>query len=70
MILRRFRSLTERQYDTMLLVVRGLPSKAIAAEMGISERTVKSHRGEVMRKLGVSSIAELVALALRVDIIR
>jgi FixJ family two-component response regulator len=60
--LKRFRKLTEREYETMLLVVMGKPTKAVAEDLGISERTVKAHRGAVMQKLGVSSLAELVAL--------
>jgi FixJ family two-component response regulator len=47
----------------MLLVVLGHPNKRIAAEIGISEGTVKLHRGQVMRKMKVRSLAELVRIA-------
>jgi len=47
----------------MTLVVLGRPNKLIAAELGIAEKTVKVHRGRVMRKTGAGSVAELVRLS-------
>ena len=47
----------------MSLVAAGLMNKQIAAEIGVSEVTVKVHRGNVMRKMGAKSIAELVRMA-------
>ena len=47
----------------MTLVVLGRPNKLIAAELGIAEKTVKVHRGRVMEKTGVRSVAELVRLS-------
>ncbi len=51
----------------MALVVSGLLNKQITAELGISEITVKAHRGQVMRKMRVQSLAELVRVAAAFD---
>jgi FixJ family two-component response regulator len=56
-------SLTPREREIMALVVSGLLNKQIAAELGISEITVKAHRGRVMRKMRVDSLADLVRVA-------
>ncbi|CAN7734559.1 response regulator transcription factor [Rhizobium sp. LjRoot258] len=56
-------SLTPREREVMEAVVRGLMNKQIAYELGISEVTVKLHRGNVMRKMEVRSVAELVRKA-------
>src|SRR5262249_26892260 len=53
-------SLTPREREIMAFVVSGLLNKQIAAELGISEITVKAHRGRVMRKMQVDSFADLV----------
>ncbi len=55
----RYESLSSREREVFALVVRGLPNKQIADTLGISERTVKAHRCQVMHKLGVQSPAEL-----------
>jgi len=59
----RYASLTPREQETMTLVVTGLLNKQIAAELGLSEMTVKVHRAQVMRKMNASSLAELVRIA-------
>jgi DNA-binding CsgD family transcriptional regulator len=52
--------LSHREVEVLELVLGGLRNKEIAAELGITERTVKAHRGTIMRKLEVDSVAGLV----------
>jgi FixJ family two-component response regulator len=59
----RLNTLTPREREVMLLVVRGLLNKQIAFELGTVEKTIKVHRARVMRKMGVDSLAELVRIA-------
>ena len=54
--------LTPREFEVMQLVITGLLNKQIAAELGTAEKTIKVHRGRVMKKLGIASVAELVRL--------
>jgi FixJ family two-component response regulator len=61
-------SLTPREREIMALVVSGLLNKQIAFELGISEITVKAHRGRVMRKMQVESLADLVRVAAALDV--
>jgi FixJ family two-component response regulator len=61
-------SLTPREREVMGLVVSGLLNKQIAAELAISEITVKAHRGRVMRKMQVVSLADLVRVASALDV--
>jgi FixJ family two-component response regulator len=60
---RLFETLTSREQEIMSRVTAGLLNKQIAAELGLSEITVKIHRGRVMRKMGVRSLADLVRAA-------
>jgi FixJ family two-component response regulator len=60
---RRLRTLTPQEHKVFLYVISGLLNKQIGDELTIKEHTVKVHRGRVMQKLGVGSLAELVRLA-------
>jgi FixJ family two-component response regulator len=64
---RRVASLTPREREVLDLVVRGLLNKQIAAELGAAEKTIKVHRGRVMQKMGVRSVAELVTLCSQIE---
>jgi len=61
----RYTSLSPRERQVMALVVSGLLNKQVAGELGISEITVKAHRGKVMQKMKADSLADLVKMAAR-----
>ena len=63
-----YRSLSPREREVMGLVVSGLLNKQVGGELGISEITVKAHRGQVMRKMKADSLPDLVTMAARLGI--
>ena len=62
-ILHKIESLTPREYEILTYVITGMLNKQIAYALSISEKTVKVHRGRVMEKVGLDSVAQLVRLA-------
>lgn len=67
-IRRRLSHLTPREYEILRYVITGMLNKQIAYQLNIAEKTVKIHRGRVMEKMGVDSVAELVRLAQKTGI--
>jgi FixJ family two-component response regulator len=63
-----YKTLSKRERDVFELVVKGLLNKQVGAELGISEITVKTHRGKVMQKMLASSFADLVGIAAELGI--
>jgi two-component system response regulator FixJ len=60
----RFESLTPRERDVLALMTTGKANKVMAAELGLSQRTIEIHRAHVMEKTGASSLAQLVRMAM------
>jgi FixJ family two-component response regulator len=60
--------LTRREYEVMQLVAAGLLNKQVGGELGMAEKTVKTHRAHVMQKLGITSVAELMVVLQRAEI--
>jgi FixJ family two-component response regulator len=68
MLRSRYATLTPREREVMALVVSGLLNKQVAGELGISEITVKAHRGQMMRKMKAESLPALVTMAARLGL--
>jgi FixJ family two-component response regulator len=60
--------LTPREFEVMQLVITGMLNKQVGGELGVAEKTVKVHRGRLLQKLGVTSVAELVQLVQRAGV--
>ena len=60
--------LTPREFEVMQLVTTGMLNKQVGGELGVAEKTVKVHRGRLMQKLGVTSVAELVQLVQKAEV--
>jgi len=65
---RGYASLSPRERQVMMRVVAGRMNKQVGSELGISEITVKAHRGQVMRKMSADSLADLVRMAAALDL--
>jgi FixJ family two-component response regulator len=65
---RRIEKLTPREFEVLRFVVMGLLNKQIAVELHAAEKTIKVHRGRVMQKLGVTSVADLVRISQRAGV--
>jgi two-component system, LuxR family, response regulator FixJ len=63
----RFDSLTPREREVLTLMTRGKPNKVMAADLGVSQRTVEIHRARVMEKTGAASLAQLVRMAMDLE---
>jgi len=66
-IRQRHARLSTREREVMALVASGLSSKEIAQQLGLSHRTVESHRTNIMNKMGATSLAELITIAIHCD---
>jgi len=66
---RPLKKLTERQVEVLRLVTEGYRTRAIAERLGLSVKTVESHRGEIMKRLHVHDVASLVRYAVRVGLV-
>jgi len=60
--------LTPREFEVMQLVITGMLNKQVGGELGVAEKTVKVHRGRLMQKLGVTSVAELLQVVQRAEV--
>src|SRR5262249_37334016 len=60
--------LTPREYQVMELVATGLLNKQVGGELGMAEKTVKTHRAHMMQKLGITSVAELMGVLQKAEV--
>jgi FixJ family two-component response regulator len=60
--------LMPREFQVMRLVITGLLNKQVGADLGMAEKTVKTHRGHVMQKLGITSVAQLIGVVKKAEV--
>ena len=60
--------LTPREFQVTRFVITGLLNKQVGAELGMAEKTVKTHRGHVMQKLGITSVAQLIGMVKKAEV--
>ncbi len=65
----RLKTLSPRQIEVLRLVAKGLTTRAIAEQLGLSEKTVETHRTELMKRLDIHDLARLVRFAVRMDLV-
>lgn len=65
----RFDKLTPREREVLPLLVRGLPNRHIAEQLGLSTKTVEVHRNRIIRKTGARNLPELIRMAIRIDLL-
>jgi len=68
-LVERFDSLSQRELEVLELVAQGKMSKVVAADLGISERTVEAHRSHIMQKLGIHTVAQLIRLKIQIEML-
>jgi FixJ family two-component response regulator len=66
----RYARLTKRERDILPLIASGQPNKIVAFDLGISEITVKAHRGNLMRKMKADSLSSLIRMAIRLSVVQ
>ena len=64
----RLLSLSDREREVLGLIVQGMPTKRIAADLGISKKTVEFHRSNIMAKMNASTLAHLISMAVEANI--
>ncbi|EAR22727.1 response regulator transcription factor [Nitrococcus mobilis] len=65
----RFDALTAREWEVLIPMIKGSSNRMIAGELGLSKKTVEAHRARIMRKTEATNLAELIRIALRIDLL-
>lgn len=65
----RFDTLTPREWDVVVPMIKGCSNRLIAAQLGLSEKTVELYRSRIMRKIEVTKLTELIRIAIRIDLL-